>query len=203
MIYYSLYHPDRGVYIIMQILCFRGGGEMDTGKKIRKGRKDPVRILPDPGWFSESRTSIVRLTPKVYNKKKAFIFNRIIITSSVWGTEPRTRFFLAKTGSSSLIMCICITFVRVARWQISLGCSSPERPISAKALKNYLKWLYWFFFITIHILKSSNLTTMYLTQTFQKVGSGSCFFFKKDRSKCCWLFLRPIKRSCEVIFIQT
>ena len=70
MIYYSLYHPDRGVYIIMQILCFRGGGEMDTGKKIRKGRKDPVRILPDPGWFSESRTYIVRLTPKVYNKKR-------------------------------------------------------------------------------------------------------------------------------------
>ena len=26
---------------------------------------DPVRILSDPGWFSESRTSMVRLTPKV------------------------------------------------------------------------------------------------------------------------------------------
>ena len=32
---------------------------------------EPVRILtdPDPGWFSESSTSMVRLTPKVWKQK--------------------------------------------------------------------------------------------------------------------------------------
>ena len=28
---------------------------------------DPVRILPDSDWFSKSRTSMVRLTPKYEN----------------------------------------------------------------------------------------------------------------------------------------
>ena len=33
---------------------------------------DPVRILPDPdpGWFSESRASMERLTQKINNTKK-------------------------------------------------------------------------------------------------------------------------------------
>ena len=33
---------------------------------------DPVRILmdPDPGWFSEFSTSMVRLTPKVWKQKR-------------------------------------------------------------------------------------------------------------------------------------
>ena len=31
---------------------------------------DPVRISPDPGWFSESSTSMVRLIPKVWKQKR-------------------------------------------------------------------------------------------------------------------------------------
>ena len=33
---------------------------------------DPVRILtdPDPGWFSESSTLMVRLIPKVWKQKR-------------------------------------------------------------------------------------------------------------------------------------
>ena len=36
---------------------------------------DPVRIWadPDPGWFSESSTSIVRLTPKVLKQKRMLL----------------------------------------------------------------------------------------------------------------------------------
>ena len=66
--------------------------------------QDPFRILPDPGWFSDSR-HVWHLNVK--SKKKAFkiIYNihskNYYKSIFVWGKEPRVR-FLAKTGSSSL-----------------------------------------------------------------------------------------------------
>ena len=51
---------------------------------------DLVRILPDPGWFSGSRTLMERLKPKV--KKKAFKTKKSPSLSSYRAPDP---FFLA------------------------------------------------------------------------------------------------------------
>ena len=58
---------------------------------------------PDPGWFSESRTSMERLTTKVRKPKRWHLkFSKIIHLIEfekslfVRGTEPQIRFFWPK-----------------------------------------------------------------------------------------------------------
>jgi len=58
---------------------------------------DPVRILPYPGWFSESTTSMKHLTPKVRNKKECFETIGIFI---LWNIKISD--VLAKTESTPL-----------------------------------------------------------------------------------------------------
>ena len=67
----------------------------------------PVRILPDPGLFSESGTSMESLTPRVWKIKKGFknfrkySFNKFLKSFLVRGTASRIR-LLSKTGSETL-----------------------------------------------------------------------------------------------------
>ena len=71
---------------------------------------DPVRIWTDPGWFSKSSTSMVRLTSKVWKQKRMLLiylkysFHRLLKISLRLQYRTPDPVFLAKTGSSSLLL---------------------------------------------------------------------------------------------------
>ena len=51
------------------LFCFHTFGVRRPLYSVSPGAPDPVRMNPDPGWFSGSRISIERLTQKIKKEK--------------------------------------------------------------------------------------------------------------------------------------
>ena len=99
--FFSKYHIPKYVPSEQKLLCFPFGHKPDPGlcssnegrlkalffvfillvsdvlRKTQSPWSDPVRILRDPGWFAESRTSMERLTSKVWNEKRRLLIINI------------------------------------------------------------------------------------------------------------------------------
>ena len=78
------------------LFCFNTFGVRQTSSiSLRALDPDTVRILPDPGWFPGSRTSMERLTQKRRQIILKNVFNIILIIFHKWGY---TSFLPKKNG---------------------------------------------------------------------------------------------------------